>query len=73
VVAEVDRLHSRTLSAMEARYASQVSSLEDELQGVVTASRVDYQAAYAQLEGSASSSEVASQLRGIPRHLEEIA
>jgi hypothetical protein len=50
-----------------------VSSLEDELRSVVTAGRAACQVTYAQPEGPASSTEVASQLRGIPRRLEEIA
>ena len=66
-------MHAGTLLAMEAKYVSRMSSLEDELRSVVAASRAAYQAAYAQPEGPASSLEVASQLRGIPRHLEEVA
>ena len=73
VATEADRLHTGTLSAMEAKYVSQVSSLEDELRSVVMAGRAACQAAYAQPGGPASSIEVASQPRGIPRHLEEIA
>ena len=52
---------------------SRVSSLMDELRSVVVDSCDACQAAYDQLGGPASSSEEASQLRGIPRHLEEIA
>ena len=52
---------------------SRVSSLEDELRSVVAASHAACQVAYAQPRGPASPSEVASQLRGIPRRLEEIA
>ena len=44
---------------MEAKYVSQVLSLDD-LQSVVTGGRVACQAAYAQPGGHASSSEVAS-------------
>ena len=52
---------------------SLVSSLEDELRGVVVAGRAACQAAYAQPGGPASSLEMASKLRGIPRRLGEIA
>ena len=45
--AEADRLHTRALSTMKAKYASQVSSLEDELWSLVVASHVACQAAYA--------------------------
>ena len=40
VAAKAEWLHIGTLSAMEAKYVSQVSSLEDEIQSVVTAGRV---------------------------------
>jgi len=73
MTAEAEWMHIGTLLAMEAKYVSRMSSLEDELRSVVVAGRAAYQAAYAQPEGPASSSEVASQLRGIPRHLEEVA
>jgi hypothetical protein len=58
--------------AIQVKYVSQVSSLEDELRSVVTAGSTAYQVAYAQPGGPAFFTEVASQLRGIPRHLEEI-
>jgi hypothetical protein len=58
---------------MEAKYMSQVPSLKDELRSVVVASHAACQAAYAQLGWPTSSLEVASQLRRIPRCLEEIA
>jgi hypothetical protein len=70
---EADRLHAGTLSAMEAKYVSRMSTLEDKLRSIVVAGHAACQAACAQPRGPASSSEVASQLRGIPRHLEEIA
>jgi hypothetical protein len=73
VAAEVEWLHTGTLSTMEAKYMSWVSSLGDERWSVVVAGRATCQAAYAQPGGPASSIEVASQLRGIPRRLEEIA
>jgi hypothetical protein len=38
VAAEANRLHARTLLAMEVKYMSQVPSLEDELRSVVAAS-----------------------------------
>lgn len=72
-VAEAERVHTEAHSAIEAKYMSQVSSLGDELQGVVTAGHTACQAAFAQPEGPASASEVVSKLRGIPRHLEQIA
>ena len=37
MAAEVDRLHARTLSAIEAKYVSRMSSLEDELRSIVVA------------------------------------
>jgi hypothetical protein len=58
---------------MEERYVSQVSSFEDELQGIVMSGHAACKAAYAQPEGPSSLLEVASQLRWIPRHLKEIA
>ena len=39
---EAERLHVGTLSAMEAKYVSQVSSLEDELRSAVAAGRAAY-------------------------------
>jgi len=60
VATEAEWLHAGTLLAMEAKYVSQVSSLEDEHRGVVTAGRAACQVAYAQLTRSASSSKVAS-------------
>ena len=50
-----------------------MSSSDDKLRGVVVAGHAACQVAYAQSKGSASSSEVASQLRWIPRRLKEIA
>ena len=73
VAAEAEQVHVGTLFAMEAKYVSQVSSLEYELRGVVMASCAACQADYAQLGGPASSSEVSSQLRVILRCLEEVA
>ena len=72
VAAEAKCLHARTLSAIEVKYVSQVSSLKEELRSVVTAGCAACQAAYAQPGGPASSIEVVSQLRGIPRRLEEV-
>jgi hypothetical protein len=60
VAAKAKQLHVGTILAMEAKYVSQVSSLKDQLQSVVTAGCAAYQAAYAQLGGPTSSSEVAS-------------
>ena len=57
---EAERLHIGTLFAMEAKYMSRMSSLEDGLQSVVVAGRDDCQVAYAQLGGPASLSEVSS-------------
>ena len=37
IATKADRLHRGTLSAMEAKYVSQVLSLEDELTGIVVA------------------------------------
>jgi hypothetical protein len=48
VAAEAERLHAGTLLAMEAKYMSPVSSLEDELRSVVAAGHAACQAAYAQ-------------------------
>jgi hypothetical protein len=73
IAVEVERLHTETLSAVEAKYVSRVSSLEGELQSVVVVGRAACQATYGQSRGPASLSEVASQLRGIPRCLEEVA
>ena len=73
VAAEAEWLHVGTLSAMEAEYVSRMSSLEDELRSIAVTGHAACQVAYAQPRGPASPSEVASQLRGIPRHLEEIA
>jgi hypothetical protein len=70
---KADCRYAKVLSAMEDGYASQVSSLEDELKGVVTAGRAACQAAYAQPEGPSSVAEVVSQLGGIPKCLEKIA
>ena len=40
--AEAERLHTKTLLAMEAEYVSRVSSLEGELQSVVAVGRAAY-------------------------------
>ena len=60
IATEAWRLHAEILLAMEAKYVSQVSSLEDELRSLVVASHAACQAAYAQPGGPASLSEVAS-------------
>ena len=57
---EAEWLHAWTLSTMEAKYMSQVSSLEDELKSVVMVGHTAYQVAYVQLGGPTSLSEVAS-------------
>jgi hypothetical protein len=44
---KAELLHVGTLSAMEVKYVSHVSSLEDQLQSVVTAGRATCQATYA--------------------------
>ena len=59
-VVATEALHVGTLSAMEAEYVSQMSSLEDELRSVVMTGCAACQVAYAQLTRSASSSKVAS-------------
>ena len=47
MAAEAERLHTRILSAMEAKYMSRMPSLEDELWSVVAAGHSTYQADYA--------------------------
>ena len=70
---EAEWLHAGTLSTMEAKYMLRVSFPKDELRSIVTSGHAACQVAYAQSGGPTSSTEVASQLRGIPRRLEQIA
>jgi hypothetical protein len=60
VATEVEWLHAGTLSTMEAKYMSRVSSLEDERRSVVVAGRAACQVTYAQSGGLTSSLEVPS-------------
>ena len=60
VAAEAEWLHAGTLSTIEAKYMSWVSSLENKLRSIVAAGRATCQAAYVQLGGLASLLEVAS-------------
>ena len=60
MTAEAEWMHIGTLLAMEAKYVSWVSSLENKLRSIVAAGRATCQAAYVQLGGLASLLEVAS-------------
>jgi hypothetical protein len=57
---EVEWLHTGTLSTMEAKYMSRVSSLEDEVRSIVMAGRAACQVAYAESGGPVFLLEVAS-------------